>query len=243
MAPPILFVRNDPSDTLGIAPEVYTADGIPFETVEAHAGQQLPPLEGFGGVVMFGGEMNVDHVSGFPFLREVRDLAGRAVEQQIPFLGICLGGQLLARALGAAVPRAPEREIGFEPIEPADDAAGDPLLSVYGPGDRVFHWHEDMVELPDGALQLARGMTTPVQAFRVGEVAWGVQFHFEIDRGEISRWAGDFTPGELAAVWGKSREQLGAEADRHLAAHRTAGTEVFRRFARVVAEGSPRSTS
>jgi GMP synthase (glutamine-hydrolysing) len=238
---PILFVRNDEVETFGIAPKAFAEQGVETVVLEAPDPRAAwPELDQVGGVVMFGGSMNVDQVEDHPFLARDRDLARAAVERGTPYLGICLGAQLLARAMEHEVFRAPVREIGFEPVRPLAAVGHDPLLSHYEDGDRVFHWHEDTLELPDGAVQLVAGDRIPVQAFRVGELAWGVQFHFEIDREEIEAWLEDAgAAGGLEAKWGKSSERVREEADALLAEHEAKGLEVFRRFARIVNEGNP----
>jgi GMP synthase (glutamine-hydrolysing) len=234
---PVAFIRNDPDETFGIAPRVYEDAAIPWVRVDAIDGVEPPALEEISGIVMFGGSMNVDQVREYPFLRAVRDLTRRAVDARVPFLGICLGGQLLARALERSVDKAPAREIGFEPLDVTPEASADALTAGYSSGDMVFHWHEDMVELPDGAAVLATSSTTPVQAYRVGERAWGFQFHFEIDRPEIDLWIDGFGPDTLEREWGKSPESIRAEADRYLVGHERAGAEVFRAFGRIAREG------
>ncbi|MEX2275135.1 MAG: type 1 glutamine amidotransferase [Actinomycetota bacterium] len=233
---PLAFIRNDPDETFGIAPRVYDAEHVPWRVVDALGGEHLPELGEVSGVVMFGGSMNVDQVREFPFLDRVRNLTRRAVDARVPFLGICLGGQLLARAFDYGVAKAPAREIGFEPLESTHAAAADPLTASYATGDMVFHWHEDMVELPAGAELLATSSTTPVQAYRIGDRAWGFQFHLEIDRPEIDLWIEGFGPDTLATEWGKSPERIRAEADRHLVGHERKGAEVFRAFARIAAQ-------
>ena len=98
------------------------------------------------------------------------------------------------------------REVGFEPIRPTSAASDDLLLSHLRDGDMAFQWHQDTVELPEGAVLLARGDRVPVQAFRVGDRAWGVQFHFEVDREEIDWWVDVYRDkgGDIAREWGKS---------------------------------------
>jgi GMP synthase-like glutamine amidotransferase len=101
----------------------------------------------------------------------------------------------------------------------------------------VFQWHQDTFELPDGAELLAAGDRVPLQAYRVGDRAWGIQFHFEIDGPEMELWLDEFSrEADLASTWGKSTDQVRAEAATYLAAHEAKGTETFRRFAEVVRE-------
>jgi GMP synthase (glutamine-hydrolysing) len=231
---PVLLVRNDPFETFGIAPKVFADEGMPVAILDAtEQDVPWPTLDDVGGVVMFGGSMNVDRTGEYPFLLEDRRITAEAVDRGVPFLGICLGGQLLARAMGRPVVRAPVRELGFEPLHPLPSAADDPLLSHYEDGDPVFHWHEDTHELPDGAELLASGDRVATQAYRVGERAWGMQFHFEIDGPEIELWLREAGP-DIEATWGRSPAAVRAQAAGLLAEHEARGTEVFRRFCAVV---------
>ena len=203
---PILLVRNDAVDTLGLAPEALIEAGAPTVIWEARDSRTpAPHIDDIGGIVMFGGTMNVDDVDSHPFLKEARDLTREALDREVPYLGLCLGAQMLARALDRAVFRAPVREIGYEPLHPTRAAAGDPLIAHYEDGDMVFHWHQDTMELPAGAEVLATGDRVALQGFRVGDTAWGLQFHLELDSNELELWLDDASADEdISAVWGKS---------------------------------------
>ena len=235
---PVLFVRNDSFETFGLARRAFAPTGVPVEVFDAiDADAPRPSLEGVGGVVMFGSSYNVDDTDRHPFLKEIRDLTREALERELPYLGICLGAQVLARTLDRPVPLAPAREVGFEPIRPTAAAATDPLVSHYADGDMVFQWHQDTFELPEGAELLAAGDAIELQAYRVGDVTWGIQWHFEIDREEIELWLDAFgREGDLLADWGKAPETVRAEADALMDGHERRGSETFRRFAEVVRE-------
>ena len=114
--------------------------GLHVRTVKPLAGQELPPPEEVAGAVVMGGPMNVDEVGRFPALAVEREWLAEAIARELPLLGICLGAQLLARALGAEVRPGPEKEIGFAPVEVLD--ATDPVLGGLAPGAEVLHWHE-----------------------------------------------------------------------------------------------------
>lgn len=231
---PLLFVRCDEMETFGVGPSAVADAGGSVEVWDAIGGQPRPDPAAFAGVVLFGSSYNVEHAGEQPFILETGALIRAALGARIPFLGVCFGAQALAWALGNAVTRAPVREIGFEPISPTDEAADDPLFSHYEPGDRVFHWHMDTFELPDGAVLLATGATVRNQALRLGEVTWATQFHFEVDRPEIERWLAE-DPEDVEDVWGKSPGRILAEADELLEEHEAKGRQVFARFARLAA--------
>ena len=132
--------------------------------------------------------------------------------------------------------RADVKEVGFEPVRPLPVAAGDPLLSIWSDGDMVFQWHQDTMALPPGAEQLATGDRIAVQAYRVGELAWATQFHFEIDAAELELWLDEASQFmDLKDVWGKSAAEIRGEAARHMADHEAKGSAMFARFAEIAA--------
>jgi GMP synthase (glutamine-hydrolysing) len=154
-------------------------------TVKPLAGQPLPPHEEVAGAVVMGGPMNVDEVERFPALAAEREWLAEAVRRELPVLGICLGAQLLARALGAAVRAGEGPEIGFAPVAVSDPS--DPVLGGLAPSTDVLHWHGDVFYLPEGAQGLASSERTEHQAFRVGN-AWGALFHPEADFALVEAW-------------------------------------------------------
>jgi GMP synthase (glutamine-hydrolysing) len=237
---PVLLVKNDPVETLGVAPRALRSAGADILLMDAADPRATRPgLEDVAGVIMFGGTMNVDEMDEHPFLKEDRDLTREALARGVPFLGICLGAQMLARALDVEVVRAPVKELGFEPVRTTAAAAADPLLSVWSDGDMAFQWHQDTMELPPGAELLAGGDRVDVQAYRVGPGAWATQFHFEIDAAELELWLDEASAEmDLEAVWGKSAADVRREAAQHMAAHEARGTEMFARFARIAMDGA-----
>jgi len=231
---PVLLIGHDKDETFGLAPESFAGESLAVLPHRGIMGDELPSLDEISAIVLFGGSMNVDMVEQHPFLADERGYVRRAVDRGVPYLGICLGAQMLARALDHAVYPAGVRTIGFNALHPTREAENDPLLSVFDDGDMVFHWHEDTFELPEGAILLATGDQVPMQAFRYGAAAWGMQFHFEVDRPELELWlklAGE----DGVHAWGKSTEQVIEEADTFLAAQERKAREVFRRFAHVAA--------
>jgi GMP synthase (glutamine-hydrolysing) len=206
-----------------------------LKVVKPLAGQPLLAHEEVAGAVVMGGPMNVDEVERFPALATEREWLAAAVEREMPVLGICLGAQLLARALGAEV-RPGEREVGFAPVEIAK--ADDPLLGRLAPGAEVLHWHGDCFDLPAGAEHLASSDRTACQAFRAGN-AWGVLFHPEADFALVEAWL------EEPTMIAEACEALGDEGA-HALPERAAALEAalvertapgFEAFAETVAAG------
>ncbi len=188
------------------APDV----GLVVRSVLDETAPDLPEPCDLAGLLVLGGPMGADDDARHPGLAAERRLLARAVEADVPVLGVCLGMQLLARALGATVHPGHGTEIGFAPIEVVGD---DPVLRPLGSGPTVLHWHDDAADLPAGATLLARSGPTPVQAFRAGS-GLGLQFHLELDTPDLDAWlaspaAADLPPG--------GPEELRTEAVRALA--------------------------
>lgn len=209
-------------------------EGLAVRTVEPLAGERLPDHDEVAGAVFMGGPMNVDEVERYPALAAEREWLAEAVRRRLPVLGICLGAQLLARALEAEVRPGARPEIGFAPVEIFDP--DDPVVGGLAPGTMVLHWHGDVFELPAGATPLARSAQTELQAFRQG-CAWGVLFHPEADLALIERWlavpemAAEATAalgvGGVGALPGRAREAEPALVRR--------SGQGFRTFAELVA--------
>lgn len=173
--------------------------------------------------------MNADEVEAYSWLADTRSLLRGAVDAGLPVLGVCLGAQLLARALDAPVAPAATREIGFRKVEVLPPGARDPLLRWFAPSSLVFQFHEDECALPAGAELLATNDDTAVQAFRAGR-GYGVQFHFEVTANEVAAWCDETPPDVLREVWGTTKEALLAEAAAHLAAQQHAGRQLTAAF-------------
>lgn len=228
---PVLCIRNDRDDTLGITGAVFAEAGVPVARLDAfEPDSRWPQLEEIGGLIVFGGEMNVDEVDQHPYLLRQRELMRRAVDAGLPVLGICLGAQMLARAFGARVYRASIRELGFKPVRVTDLGQRDALLSAFQTGDRVFQWHEDTFDLPAGAELLASGDDVPIQAFRLGGNARGVQFHFEVDADGIEAWLRVAEP-TLNRVWKRTADDVRDELRIYLPAQQQRSRALLAAFA------------
>ncbi len=233
---PVIIVRNEDPDPGGTVLEELERDGLAVRMVDAHRGEPLPNPDDVSGVVVFGGVQHADQTDRYPFLGAEQDLLRRAADGGVPVLGICLGGQVLALAMGARLRPSPVMEFGYTPITPTPEGERDPVMSVFEAGDRVFHWHEDTFDLPDGATLLLEGEHVRNQAFRYGERAWGVQFHPEVTADVIEGWLS--VAGDTASKWGKTPDDIREEGRRFLADEEKRAREMIRRFSGVVRSAS-----
>jgi GMP synthase (glutamine-hydrolysing) len=195
--PSLLVLRHAPWEGPHRILEAFGS--LAVRIVDPLEGDPLPGPSEVSGVLAMGGPMNVDETDRHPALAIERDWLVEVVRRDIPVLGICLGAQLLARALGAWVGPGERPEIGFAPVEVLDPT--DPIVGSLAPAANVLHWHGDVFELPKGAQLLAFSAQTENQAFRLGN-AWGLLFHPEADAALVEAWL--------------SVPQMAAEAERAL---------------------------
>jgi GMP synthase-like glutamine amidotransferase len=166
------------------------------------------PVEKYDAVICLGGHMNVDQERRHPWLREEDDVIRSLVERGVPFFGICLGGQLLAKATDGWVGPSPEPERGFTRMTLSDEAAHDPVFGALPRELDVFTLHAYSFGTPAHGVELARSRVC-TQAFRVGDAAWGVQFHPEVRMEQVEQWfAKEETVPDGARVLSELRERI-----------------------------------
>ncbi len=183
----ILVFRHVPFEHLGLIAPALAQAGLSFEYVDLPAAPEVPAdVAAARGVIVMGGPMSAN--DGFPWLRRELDLIAAAIEAGKPVLGVCLGAQLIAKALGAAVYRNAVKEIGWEPVHWTAAAEADRLLAGLRQPEMVFHWHGETFDLPGGAEHLAWTQACRNQAFRWGDRVWGLQFHLEVTPAMIAGW-------------------------------------------------------
>ncbi len=228
---PLICLRHVDGDDVGVGEEIAAEAGIALRYAGPLDGPP-PAVADIGGLVVLGGHMNIDETDAYPYLASERALVRSAVDRGIPVLGVCLGAQMLARALGAEVRRAPVRELGFVPIDPTPALDGDPLFGSFQPGERVLEWHEDTFAVPAGSHLLLSGRAVRNQAFRFGERAWGMQFHAEVSPDKLDRWV--TRSDQRIKTWGGDPEVLRLAAGTHLPAQVARFRQVFKAFVDLV---------
>jgi GMP synthase (glutamine-hydrolysing) len=187
--PKILVFQHVPYEPLGTLDPLLKQAGFRLRYVNfgRNPGER-PSLDGYVALIILGGPMYADDVAAYPHLATEIGLIQEALQRDISIMGICLGAQLLAKALGGTVLAGAGREIGWHDVEVTDAGIHDQVLSSFGRRSEVFQWHDDVIELPPGVVHLARSERCAAQAFRYGEHAYGFQFHLEADGALIERW-------------------------------------------------------
>ena len=225
-----LIVQHTPSEGLGWLQEWLPDAGVHVHPIHPYLGHRVPPSVEGDALVILGGPMGATDDDVAPWLPAVRSLLATAVDDGVPTLGICLGAQMLATVAGGEVARGSAGpELGYGEVEVS---ASDELLTAGSLP--VVQWHYDTVtQLPEGAALLASSDRYAVQAFRVGDVAWGLQFHIEATLPMVSEWATSDAEQIRTLLCRTPEDVVGGVADaqpRLLAA----GEQLARRFAAVI---------
>jgi GMP synthase (glutamine-hydrolysing) len=185
----LLVLQHVPSEPLGLLDPLLRSAGLRIRYVNfARDPSAQVDVSRYDGLVVLGGPMNVDQADRFPHLTHEIEIIRAALERQIPTLGICLGAQLLAAALGARVHPNPVREIGWYPLKLTAAATEDAVFQHLSPSIPVFQWHAYTFTDPSDTVHLASSESCANQAFRYRDFAYGLQFHLEVDAALIKRW-------------------------------------------------------
>jgi GMP synthase-like glutamine amidotransferase len=204
----VLIVQNDKTESLGLY-EVYLREKrVKYTIFHAYIlenEENFPNIIEYDAFIIGPTPISANSVELHDFLRKEWRFLGKVIDSGKPCLGVCCGGQLLARRLGAEVRKSPEREVGSYDVRLTEAGKINPLFSGFPQVFPVFHWHSDMFDVPNGGKLLVEGDSCPIQSFGYGNV-WGILFHLEIDSSEAERWL-DAYPGEVE-ILGKTREQI-----------------------------------
>jgi GMP synthase (glutamine-hydrolysing) len=180
--PKVLVIRHEACSSLGLLGRVLKQQGIAIRYLDTPAGEMLDSLQDYSHLVILGGAISAYEEEQYPFLKEEFKLVEKAINQQLPVLGICLGSQILARVLGANVYRGQAgREAGWCNLELTEAATTDPIFKDFPRQFNVFESHQDTFEIPTGSVHLAFSNLYTNQAFRYQDRVWALQFHPEID--------------------------------------------------------------
>jgi GMP synthase (glutamine-hydrolysing) len=224
-----LIVQHTAHEGLGRFQDWLPAIGVDVHPIHPYLGHRVPPSVEGDALIVLGGPMGAYDDEVAPWLPATRDLLATAIDDGVPTLGICLGAQLLAVAAGGEVRRGalgPELGLGTVTVSVPDALLSSGVLPV-------VQWHFDTVtRLPESATLLASSSRYAAQAFRVGEVAWGLQFHVEATLEMVTEWAR--VDADALAEEGRDVDEVVADVARASGALESAGLQIASRFAHVI---------
>ncbi|MBI4838142.1 MAG: type 1 glutamine amidotransferase [Nitrospirae bacterium] len=188
----VLICKNILTEGPGTIEDYLKLKKIPYHIADLSAGERLPAPDAFDTLVMMGGPMSVNADNIYTYIKDEENLVRDFISKGKKVLGVCLGAQIMAKALGAKVYAGPQEEIGWYNTKFTENGLKDELFSsLLTPNSKlltVFHWHGETFDIPEGAVRLASSELYPNQAFRYGKNAYAFQFHIEVTRKMISDW-------------------------------------------------------
>ena len=206
----VLVFRHVPFEGAGLIHSAMARRGIQIRYVDLYRGGAVPEIAEAAGLIFMGGPMSVN--DPLPFVAQEMNLVRAAIAHSQPVMGICLGSQLIAKALGASVHRNPSKEIGWFDVHFTGAAESDPLFRGVSSRETVFHWHGETFDLPAGAVRLAYSDVCANQAVRFAPAVYGLQFHLEVTPGMIADWCSqDENCGDVRELDGPLDPSLHAE--------------------------------
>ncbi|HWP67631.1 MAG TPA: gamma-glutamyl-gamma-aminobutyrate hydrolase family protein [Candidatus Limnocylindria bacterium] len=228
-----IVLRHSPLEGVGLLGTVLRDYGIHHRGLDLYRGEPAPKdTRSMGGLIVLGGAMGLHQVEQFPFLKTELQLVERTITAGRPVLGICLGAQMIAHALGARVFPGERREVGWGTVMLTAEAADDPVFGDSPSPLEVFHLHGDTYELPPDARHLARSDVYEQQAFEWGGVVYGLQFHLEFTESMIQRLTSDPEAARSLRESGVAPEKLLAEAAERTARIGEAAQRIFSNYFR-----------
>lgn len=230
--PRLLVIQHDLDDALNELAPPLVAAGLEIDTWCTWRDEQPPwPLDEFSGVLSLGALASARDEATVPWIRSEVSLLSHALDRGTPILGVCFGAQVLARAAGGHVRRSPVTEIGWFDIDMSAYASTDPVLGKLGTGFPAFQSHYDTFDLPPGASVL--GTTGDlIEAYRIGDAAWGVQFHIEANPSVVYGWLGVYRDAMDKA--GVDVAELRAATQRNWVEYQRRSWQVGSAFAELV---------
>ena len=190
----IWVMQHHPVENLGSIADALEGAALAWQYVRVFDGQPVPKdMKGAGGLILMGGPQGVYEAEQHPYLKDEMRLIEDALKDDRPVLGVCLGSQLLAAALGAKVYKGARREIGWYPVRLTSEAKNDRLLKDVPEQFSAFHWHGDIFDLPDDSVTLASSDLSPIQAFRYRDKAYGFLCHLEVTEASVRAMVREFT--------------------------------------------------
>ncbi|MBI4235985.1 MAG: type 1 glutamine amidotransferase [Chloroflexi bacterium] len=229
----VLVLQHAEPERLGLIAEALAEAGALFHVCRPFAGQTIPAsLDGYDGLIVLGGPPSVYQEDRFPYLAAEVALIRRVLEAGLPLLGVCLGSQIMAEALGARVRPSGRMELGWHEVRLAQNALEDPLFQGLPANLTAFHWHGDVYDLPPGTKPIGSSALTPVQGFIAGPKAYGLLFHLEVTGAQVRAMVEAF-PQDVSAA-GVDAAALLVETAARADALRPHGQRVFGAWAKLL---------
>ena len=230
----LLVLQHHAAEHPGIFRDFLAEDGIEWDAVQLQDGDPLPSLDLYDALWVMGGPMDVWEETRYPWLAPEKRFIHEAVfEHDLPFLGCCLGHQLLAEVAGGRCRAMRTPEVGIHPVELTPEAQNDPLLADIPSPFEALQWHGVEVEyIPDDVAVLARSPAAEIQAIRVGNRAWGLQYHVEVTDTTVEEWGAipEYADA-LQRVFGRDvLPELRADTDARMDAFATSARQIYDRF-------------
>jgi len=237
----VLIAKHVDIEGPGLIETCLRQEKIPYQILSLDSGLHLPKLDNLTHIVFMGGPMNVYEEDRYPFLIEEDLFIKEAIQRGKSILGICLGAQLIAKALGAKVFKASVKEIGWYDVSLTRIGSIDPFFSHLPKTFSVFQWHGDTFEIPHGAILIATSSHVPHQAFRYGDNAYGLQFHLEVTQDIIREWMESYEEEfEEPHPPFLSKQQILAETQAKIEPYKRVGMTFLRNFFRRPTTGGMR---
>lgn len=196
----LVYLKHIPFEGLGSIRQWAESVSAALMAVRMYANDPFPPIESIDGLIIMGGPMSVHDVEIYPWLREEKRFVREVISRGKPVLGVCLGAQMIARALGAEIYPNPYKEIGWFPIVKEEKAKTHPLGAFLPDQLDVFHWHGETFEIPRGAIPLASSRACSNQGFMYEDRVIGLQFHLETTPASLQalldNCSDELTPGQ-----------------------------------------------
>jgi len=233
----VLIIKHVEMEGPGLIEDCLKEQRIPYRILNLESELHLPKPDNLKGVVILGGPMNVYEEDRYPFLREEDLFIKEAIQRGKTILGICLGAQLMAKALGAKVFRTPLKEIGWYDVSLTKVGTEDTCFSKLPKTFPVFQWHEDTFDIPSAGKLIATSTPVPNQAFRYGENAYGLQFHLEVTAEMIREWMKTYEEefnGSQTPLVPKLR--ILCDTERKIGPYKKRGMKFFKNFFTEIAD-------
>lgn len=238
----IVFIKHiaiEGPETMGA---FFHEKGFDVKIIELQRGEALPSdLSNVDAVISLGGPMNVYEEDRYTFLKEENEFLKKVIKKEIPFLGICLGSQLLAKACGVKVGKSPQKEVGFLKVHLTKKGREDPLFQGIKEEIDVYQWHEDMFFIPQKGELLAESTGCPHQAFKVGFCAYGLQFHIEITDQSVRDWSDAYLKEDDPVSFQKKQNMLKDYFEKKERFDQTAEA-VYENFLKIIKQKSRNNT-